>query len=209
VLLTFRSVNRTSARSNAGKMGAAILYLNDRAITTGGYYRLVIDLSGNKYSAERSDERFYLVREKEEAPGRGRAPDEAEKERKLKEQDERDQQYLSTLAKQLQPPPKPRRARFQAFKDSTLPKVDLRGCRVRDVYTPRQREPYSEGIAYLYFFPDGHTERAIIHLVDTDGDVYTLVVHPLTGRVEVLPGDIPVPRGFGEYDDEGNVETPR
>jgi general secretion pathway protein H len=90
-----------------------------------------------------------------------------------------------------------------------LPKVDLRGCRIRDIYTPRQREPYTEGKAYLYFFPDGHTERAIIHVADTSNDIYTLIVQPLTGRVEVRAGDVPVPRGFGEYDDEGNAEVPR
>ena len=54
-------------------------------------------------------------------------------------------------------------------------------------YTPRQREPYTKGRAYLYFFPDGHTERAIVRLNDGD-DFYSLVVHPLTGRVEVHVG---------------------
>jgi hypothetical protein len=38
--------------------------------------------------------------------------------------------------------------------------------------------------AYLYFFPDGHTERAVLRMQDGDA-WYSLVVHPLTGRVEV------------------------
>src|SRR5579871_164917 len=203
VIVTARSSNRASARGNAGKLAAAIRYTYDRAVTTGGYYRMVLDINGNKYWAERSDDRFYLVRDKEESPGRGRAPDEDAKERKLREEEERGKLQLSGLAAQLQPPPAPRRARFQAFVDSTLPKIDLKGCRVRDVLTRRQREPYTEGKAYLYFFPDGHTERAVIHLEDTDGDVYTLLIHPLTGRVELKSGDLAPPRGFYDTDEVG------
>jgi general secretion pathway protein H len=207
--LSFRASDRTSAKSNAARLGSSIRYLYDRAVTTGGYYRLVINLSANKYWAERSDERFYLVRDKEESPGRGKAPDEAAKERKLKEEEEAKKLQVTGLAAQLQPPPEPRRARFAAFQDSTLPKVDLRGARLRDLYTRRQPEPYTEGKAYLYFFPDGHTERAVLHVEDTGGDVYTLFVHPLTGRVEVKSGDIPVARDFGDVDDEGQAEVPR
>ncbi len=207
-LMSFSSADRSSARSNAGRLGASIRYLYDRAITTGKYYRLVLDLSGNKYWAERADERFYLVRDKEESPGRGRAPDEEAKEKKRREEEESKKQQLSGLAKTLQPPPEPRRARFTAFEDATIPKVDLKGARLRDIYTLRQPEPYTEGKAYLYFFPDGHTERAMIHVEDTSGDVYTLLVQPLTGRCEVKSGDLPVPRDF-ENDDEGQAVVPR
>jgi general secretion pathway protein H len=207
-VVSFRAADRTTAKANAGRLGAAIRYLYDRAITTGGYYRIVLDLSTNKYWAEKSDERFYLVRDREESPGRGRAPDEEAKERKLKEEEERAKLQITGLAAQIQPPPMPRRARFQAFQDATLPKVDLKGARLRDVYTRRQREPYTEGKAYLYFFPDGHTERAVIHIEDTGGDVYTLNVRALTGRVEVKSGDLPAGRDFYS-DDEGQEETPR
>ncbi len=209
VMVSYRSSGRASARSQAGRLAAAIRYLYDRAVTTGSYYRLVLDLSKNKYWAEQSEHRFYLVRNKESSPGRGQAPDEQERERRLREEEERGKLQLTGLAAQLQPPPMPRKARFQQFQDATLPKVDLRGCKVRDVLTPRQREPYGQGQAYLYFFPDGHTERAVLHLEDTDGDVYTLSVAPLTGRVEVKSGDLPPPRGFGEYDDEGAAEAAR
>lgn len=208
-VMSISSVDRTTAKANATRLGAAIRYTYDRAVTTGGYYRLVLDLTANKYWAEKSDERFYLVRDKEESPGKGRAPDEEAKERRLKEEEDRAKLQLSGLAKQLQPPPQPRRARFQAFQDSTMPKVEIKGARLRDIVTMRQREPYTEGRSYLYFFPDGHTERAVIHIEDKHGDVYTLQVHPLTGRVDVKGGDIPMGRLFGETDDEGQVEAPR
>lgn len=209
ILASARQSNRATAHANASRLAAAIRYTYDRAVTTGGYYRLVIDLSSAKYWAERSDDRFYLVRDKEIAPGRGRAPDEEEAERKRIEEEEKHKSNFVGLAAQLQPPPEPRRARFQAFQDSTLPKVDLKGCKIRDIFTRRQPEPYTEGKAYLYFFPDGHTERAVIHVEDTDRTVYTLFVQPLTGRVELQSGDIPVPKNFGDADDEGQSVVPR
>ena len=205
--LSFRALARTTARTDAGRLAASIRYLYDRAVTTGAYYRLVLDLTANEYWAEKSDERFYLVRDKESSRS-GKAPDEEEKEKRLKEEEDREQEALTGLAKELLPPPKPRRARFEAFKDSSLPHVKLKISKLRDVLTPRQTEPYVEGRAYLYFFPDGHTERALIHLTDDDEHVVSLLVQPLTGRVEVKPGDVEPERDF-ERDDEGQKGTPR
>src|SRR6476660_2939227 len=104
------------------------------------------------------------------------------------------------MARALEPPPKPRRAKFQTFKDATLPVVTMKSTKLFDIYTARQREPYTSGKAYLYFFPDGHTERAVIRMNDGD-EFYSLIVHPLTGRVEVRPGKYEIPRDFDSMQD--------
>jgi general secretion pathway protein H len=202
VAVSFQSLHRAKARGVAQRLAAAIRYSYDRAVTTGSYFRLVIDLTGQKYWAERSDERFYLVRGKESSTGRGLAPGE-----ERKEEEER-AKFSSTGNTLIDPPAARKKARFESFKDSSLPKVELKDVHIRDIYTPRQSEAYTEGKTYLYFFPDGHTERAWIHVADEEGDVYTLVVHPLTGRVEILTGDQPVERDF-ELDAEGHSEAPR
>ncbi|HEX2570249.1 MAG TPA: prepilin-type N-terminal cleavage/methylation domain-containing protein [Polyangia bacterium] len=210
VSVSFQSLHRARARGAAQRLAAAMRYSYDRSVTTGAYFRLVIDLTGQKYWAERSDERFYLVRGKEDSAGRGLAPgeeQEKEEERKRKEAEER-AKFLSSGNALLDPTPARKKARFETFKDSALPKVELKDVRIRDIFTPRQREAYTEGKTYLYFFPDGHAERAWIHVADEEGDVYTLVLHPLTGRVEIKTGDLPVERDF-ELDAEGHSETPR
>jgi general secretion pathway protein H len=57
-----------------------------------------------------------------------------------------------------------------------------------------------EGRVYLYFWPGGQTERAAIQLqrgnLDdvSDSDVITIMVAPLTGKVEVRGGPIEMPR---------------
>lgn len=210
VVVSFRSLRRATARSAAGRLGAAIRYTYDRAVTTGSYYRLVFDLGEQQYWAERSEARFFIGRDKERmAGGKGLADeDEAEREKKRKADAERQPTMQGPGAQALLPPPEPQRARFESFRDANLPKVTLRGARVRDLWTRRQKEPYTEGRAYLYFFPDGHTERALIHMADEDGDVYSLVVHPLTGRVEMKPGDVEMDHDF-ELDAEGRQEAPR
>jgi len=207
----FRSIAKSDLRSSSAKLAGAIRYCFDRAVTTGSYFRLVLDIDGNKYWAERSDDRTYLNAGKELSPGKGEALDVQALEKKQAEDDAKLQEMATSVGGQmvnLDPPPKPKRAKFQTFKDTTLPQVKLTRAKMFDVFTPRQREPYLKGRAYLYFFPDGHTERAIVRLHDGD-DFYSLVVHPLTGRVEVLSGKVDIPRDFGERDEEGKTVVPR
>ena len=205
----FRAVAKSELRASASKLAGAIRYCFDRAVTTGSYYRIVIDLDDDKYWAERSEERSYLKSGKEEAPGHGQAFDEQAEEKKRDEEEKKLEELASSAGGAtvtIDPPPKPSRAKFQTFKDATLPEVKLKRARLFDVFTPRQREPYTKGRAYLYFFPDGHTERAIVRLHDGD-DFYSLVIHPLTGRVEVMSGKVDIPRDFGDRDEEGREIT--
>jgi general secretion pathway protein H len=207
----FRAVAKSELRGSASKLAGAIRYCFDRSVTTGSYYRMVLDLDQNKYWAERSEDRTYLNAGKELSPGRGQALDVQAEEAKRDEEEKKAEEMSTSVGGQmmtLDPPPKPKRAKFQTFKDATLPQVKLKRAQFFDVFTPRQREPYTKGRAYLYFFPDGHTERAIVRLNDGD-DFYSLIVHPLTGRVEVRSEKTDIPREFGERDDEGHAMEPR
>lgn len=198
------SVARSNLRSTSSKLAAAIRYCFNRSITTNSYFRLVIDLDGQKYWAERSDSRVYMTRGKADSQG-GRAPDEEALLRKKREEeakDEAERRNRNALAQYLEPPPKPKAPKFETFKDAALPAISLGKTKIADVYTPRQKEPYEKGRTYLYFFPDGHTERAMVRLRDGD-NYYTLIVSPLTGKVDVQSGRLELPRDFGERDDEG------
>jgi general secretion pathway protein H len=198
-LFSLRSAGRTGLRGSASQLGAAIRYCYDRAITTNSYYRMVIDFDANAYWAERSDDRMLLGRDKEKAPGKGQAFDQEAADKARDQQtlddDERMRERGQGLGIALEPPPHPKRAKFQTFSDAAVKKVMLKGVRLFDVYTPRQREPYKKGKAYLYFFPDGHTERALVRLAENE-DFYSLLVSPLTGRVDVRPGRIEPERDF-------------
>lgn len=74
------------------------------------------------------------------------------------------------------------------------------GIRFKRVQTSHDDQPRTTGRAYLYFWPGGQTERAVITLTtakksadgsepdDTVGTTITLVVSPLTGKVTVKDG---------------------
>jgi general secretion pathway protein H len=206
-IVGFRSLIKSELRSSASKLAAAIRYSYDRAISTGAYYRLHLNLDDQTYQLERSETRVLLWDSEDSGKnGRGRDRD---SENKKSEQEERQRQGTGVSA-DLLPPPSPRRPKFAEYKDSTVPKVHLRKIKIIDLFTPRQPEPYKSGHAYLHFFPDGHTERAMIHLGTEagDDDQYTLRVYGLTGRVEVLPGRVPPPPDFDPVDSGQQRGTP-
>lgn len=67
------------------------------------------------------------------------------------------------------------------------------GVGIARVETTHREEPAEEGKAYLYFFPGGVTEHAVIQLQDSAGYVNSVEVHPLTGRCRVhdVPFELP------------------
>lgn len=96
------------------------------------------------------------------------------------------------------------RARFKPLKGMFTKKIKLaRNVRIDGVITPRMAEPVEQGRAHIYFFPQGHSEPAIVHLlrVDTE-DYYSVVLHPLTGQARVYPCMYRIPEEFGVSDDK-------
>jgi general secretion pathway protein H len=71
-----------------------------------------------------------------------------------------------------------------------------RGIKFREVQTSHDDLPRKEGRAYLYFWPGGQTERAVIQLkmgeANEERDALTLLVAPLTGKVTVKDGAIAI-----------------
>lgn len=61
------------------------------------------------------------------------------------------------------------------------------GVNFLDVYHP-ERGKVRDGAAYVEFSPTGWAEECTIHLKKSEQEVFTLFVHPLGGKVEVLNG---------------------
>ena len=60
------------------------------------------------------------------------------------------------------------------------------------VRTAEDVKPITSGEASLYFFPQGHTQLAHIHVQETakPENEFTIIVKPLTGRVEIKEGHV-------------------
>jgi general secretion pathway protein H len=185
----------------------------------------VIDLNEGRYWAEVSDDRFYAPNQAESEPERQKreekeaASEEEEQKRKEKQQllyggsssssssgssSGASSSTSFDMSKLEVGEFRPRRARFAAFKETALKPVTLKKLRIKSVYTPRMTDPVTAGRVYLYFYPLGQTEPAVITLTDATGEsVFSLVVHPITGRVRIYNEEVKPNLGV-RYDDDGN-----
>ena len=204
-----RSLAKSDMRTSAVKLAGSMRYLFDRASTTGRIHRLVLDFETHKYWAEVSDDRFYMPRERETDETRqAEAEAVAEEEEEAKKKEEGAQGAYETKGYDMsryQPEEfKPKRARFSSFKEMAVKPAEIKGAKLYGVFTPRLATPINAGRGYIYFFPLGMTEAAQVYLSDEEEKTfYSLVVHPLTGRVQIYNKyvDPPVEE---QWDDEGN-----
>lgn len=174
------AVTGASARRAAGELAGAARYLFETAAMRHETCRLALDLDGASWWAECTKDRAFAARELQGAPDR--AEDDAALEERFP--DERDAEKRKLLA----------RARFGKFEDRLARKQSLPGSAAFvDVWSEHQREPFSKGIAYVYFYPHGQAEAARIPVVDGD-NVYSVVTQPFTGRAKVVSGKPEVPR---------------
>jgi hypothetical protein len=69
-----------------------------------------------------------------------------------------------------------------------LPKT----IKVVSVQTADDLKPITKGEASVYFFPQGHTQLTHIQIeeVENPDNAFTIIVQPLTGRVEVKEGKV-------------------
>jgi general secretion pathway protein H len=80
--------------------------------------------------------------------------------------------------------------------DGELPGRYLGGrVRVRAVQTEHDEEPLVEGVAYIYFWPGGVAERAIVQVGEGEKEGLTVVISSLTGRARIERGRVDLPKG--------------
>ena len=174
------SVTRAHMRQKSGQLAGGLRSLYGAAALHSATCRLVIDLDENSYESECAKGTIRLSGEGERA--RNGKREESKEEELLantkgrESLSERDKAKLELLQK-------------AAFAPTTdIPKTKL-GSDVKflSVWVEHQPERYTAGKAFLYYWPSGVAENASIQLEQGDG-VITLLVSPLTGRVQMFNG---------------------
>jgi general secretion pathway protein H len=202
------SFAKTDLRATATRMAGSIRYLFDRASTTGRVHRLVLDFDNGKYWAEVSDDQFIMGAGKETEESRKKEAEKIAKEEEVKREAAEKEAFFgaSQIPSRYMPKPFiPKRAKFEGFRETAVKPVTLKsGVVMADIFTPRLVKPLTEGKGYVYFFPMGMTEAAVIHLSDGKEAFYSLIVHPLTGRVSVKNSFVEV-NTREQLDDDGKV----
>lgn len=167
-----------------------------RANATGKPARLVLDFEKQQVSIEESSTSLML-REKGNDPSGGAMPA-TSAEAKVRAESER-----------IIEGPRAARPSFAklsgvsgAIEELSAGRPLGEGVELVRVRTEHDEQEISEGRAYIYFWPGGTTERAIVQLKkagDKDAAL-TVVLSPLTGRAKIERGavDFPEPRGFDD-----------
>lgn len=172
----------TNIKSATNKLSSTIRYLHDKASTQNLYIRLVFDFEKNNYWVEATTEQFLLTTKEIEKA------EELEKEKEEKEGEEEEvtieseeggegEEETVTLVKKYRTP------EFGAVDEFLLKPVGLPdGVFIKDIYTSHDEGPVSAGQAFIYFFPNGYIEPAIINLRDENDEVnFSIEINPIIG----------------------------
>lgn len=192
--LGLASLTRANLRSSAVMVAAAVRTGYTRAITQGHPVRMVLDMEGRKIWLEETEDRLVLSRDPDDASAgsnAGGAEEGAEGEAVPAPAPASGFQLGATDFKVGESSaPRYRGAHFQKIEGKRFEPRELPGgTRLVAVYTAHTQGRQEEGTQYLFFWPGGMTERAVIQVADADGTTFSVVVHPLTGktRIEGVP----------------------
>jgi general secretion pathway protein H len=207
VIIGVGSLTGAKAKEAATELTGVIRSLYDTANLTGKTCRLVFELPAEKdedgavtYHAECAKSGLTATKNREEEQKDARTEGERRKKKdRLDDDDKRFTRSDSDEAPTLQELMAREKARvdeaakFSTFTTEEIPARTLPGSVRVWVWTKALRTPTKSGPAYLYFFPQGFTDRAQVY-VRQGNNVWTLSVSPLTGKVATAAEELEVPR---------------
>jgi general secretion pathway protein H len=192
--ISIGALTGVKARTAAGELGGVIRSLYDTAALSGKTCRLVFEMPSDrtdegttKYWAECASSNLTAGRNRD---------DELKEETQRRKREDRGAKKKSSSFQDAQDSEAERiesAAKYSEFTSSEIEPRELPGDVQVSVWTKHQRQAVSTGTAYLYFFPQGFTEKAHVYLKQA-GNTWTLTVSPLTGKTEVVAEEVEVPR---------------
>jgi general secretion pathway protein H len=204
VVVSVGAITGTKAKAAAGELSGVMRSLYDTAALTGKTCRLVFELPPERgpdtsvtYRAECATGSVTARADRENAL----RDDNREREDALKRGPDRNRPKSTRRAdeapslEEVMSAEKDRVDSQAKFADFTTPEIQgkrLQGVEI-SVWTAHQRDPVKHGLAYLYFFPQGFTERAQVWFKQ-GSNVWTITVSSLTGKVKIVGENLEVPR---------------
>lgn len=182
------SVTRTNLKSACVRLMSLSRYAYHRALTNGTTVRIALDLDRGTFGVSEAYGRITLMRSdaklRERAKDRRKRGDEAEQGAALdawalaRERIEKPTDELRLPSSPFEPLTTPSGKVMDRFK--TQPIGD--SIRIHKVIVAHEAEPKTEGEADLFFFPGGLTQHAVVQLADSNDTIFSVEIHPLTGR---------------------------
>jgi prepilin-type N-terminal cleavage/methylation domain-containing protein len=211
--MAVRRVSKSDLRENAGQIAATLKNGYRMAAVSGLHHRVVIDLKEQSFRIETCQGKVALRKsEREELPD---------------EKDDGFEPYVDPMTAQMLAAVSAEEAtKIAAAIEgskvgdakcalSTLPNGDSDGrANVRQldvgrditfkrVFVQHLDDAQMSGIVTINFFPLGYAEKAIVEVGNDDGDRFSILVHGLTGRVEMRDGELSDPNDHMMRDASG------
>lgn len=164
-------------RAEVSRVSSLIRYAYYQAALQNKYYRIAFQLTDQTYTLEYSDTPFYIVKKN----------DLVEEMIQKNLEEEQDNSDVNEGEEESTSPQSELKGQFSVDEAAYFEQHQLDELvRLSEIYVAHQEESVNEGTAYLYFFPKGFTEFAVIYFSNDDETAYmTLIVNPLTGEVTV------------------------
>ena len=182
------SITRTNLKSACVRLMSLSRYAYHRALTTGTTVRISLDLARGTFGVSEAHGRIALVRS--DAPLREAA-----------REDEDDDEVGAdpgagidawSLARLRLEKPDELRLPSSPFESLTNPsgKVMDRfktqpigdNIRIIKVIVAHEAAPKTDGSTDLFYFPSGQTQHTVIQLADKGDTIFSVEIHPLTGK---------------------------
>lgn len=185
---SFNAVTKANLRAGAGKLASAARYAYNRAVVKGMTVRIAFEVPGGSFSVQEAHRSVTLARIEDErrnqSTAEGGAPTVAADPWAAA------QTRISDALK-----PNLGASPFSALQGSDGKSIDRytnvslgRRVQIVKLLVPHQPDPLEQGAGAVHFFAGGMTEHAVIQLSDGSDSVYSIEIHPLTGRSRIRTG---------------------
>ena len=175
--VVFGAVRRGHLRSGASHIASALRASYVHALTTGRTTRLVMVVGSNRFWIEDTDDAHVLdtADPMHQGGAAGMSAEEAEVAARRAADNISNQRPRAPRAEFARPTGARYRERMLA-EDVTIVRL----------YTEHAEEAREEGNGHVYFWSGGVGERAVVQLRGVSGEVYSVVLRPLTGHSQIV-----------------------
>lgn len=199
---------RSQLKGGANRLAGAVRYAYSRAVARGTTVRISFDLPSNKFAVEEAHGRITLARSDSFRAVHGVDPEALDNEGAVDPWEAAKKRLEDPLAPSLGSSPfgPIRGSRGEPIK--RFKQVDLgKHVHIVRLLVPHEPEPKEEGKGAIHFFSTGYSEHAVVHLTDGSGSVFSVEVHPLTGRTRVYAEAYEPDQFFDDPEDPGLSEV--
>lgn len=173
------ALTRTRLRSSAMKVVSAANFAYARSLTHGTTTRLLFDFENNTMAVEETKTQVTLASDAEIDEGVTGAVDPWEMARQRVERPLDAVKASSAFGPITNDD-------GEALKQYSAQPLGS-GVMLYRLITAHEPDPRIDGEGAIYFFPGGTTEQAVVQLTDDSESVYSIEIHPLTGRGRIYP----------------------